>query len=336
MMLRLAGAALSAKPGAAFTVRLSVSEVDNAPAVPVTVTVLVAGVAADVALNVSVLEAAAVVAVVVAGLNEAVTPLGSPLIVSATALLKPLVGVTVMVSAAVAPWTTLTVGAEALTKKPAGGVTVRVIATVALRVPDLPVTVTAVVPIAALALAVKVSVLAVVALAGLNDAVTPLGSAETVRLTAPVNPYLGAMVMVFAAVDPWATLTVEAEEVNEKLAGGVTVRVIATVALRVPDLPVTVTAVLPATALALAVNVKVLAVAVLAGLNDAVTPVGTAEMVRLTTPVNPYLGATAIDAVPVPACGTLTVEAVVVRLKAGTPVTWSVIATLEAMLPETP
>ena len=124
--------------------------------------------------------------------------------------------------------------------------------------------------------------------------------------------------------------------VNEKLAGGVTVRVIATVALRVPDLPVTVTAVLPATALAVAVKVNVLAVVALAGLNDAVTPLGSAEMVRLTTPVNPFVGATAIDAVPVPACGTLTVEAVVVRLKPGTPVTWSDTTTLEVRVPETP
>jgi hypothetical protein len=69
-------------------------------------------------------------------------------------------------------------------------------ATVALKLPDLPVTVTLAEPAAAVALAVKVSVLVVVAVAGLNAAVTPVGRPVTVRATALLNPFAGTTVMV--------------------------------------------------------------------------------------------------------------------------------------------
>jgi hypothetical protein len=75
----------------------------------------------------------------------------------------------------------------------------------------------------------------------------------------------------------------------------------ATVEVSVPDLPVTVTfaATVVAAALALAVKVNVLAVVVLAGLNDAVTPLGRPEIVRATAPLNPLTGETLIEAVAV-------------------------------------
>ncbi len=66
-----------------------------------------------------------------------------------------------------------------------------------------------------------------------------------------------------------------------------------------PDLPVTVTFAAPATAVALAVKVNVLAVAVLAGLNNAVTPLGRPERVRATAPLNPLVGEMPIEAVAV-------------------------------------
>jgi hypothetical protein len=51
--------------------------------------------------------------VVLAGLNDAVTPLGKPLAVKATAPLKPLMSVTAIVLVPPPPWATLTLLGEA-------------------------------------------------------------------------------------------------------------------------------------------------------------------------------------------------------------------------------
>lgn len=158
-------------------------------------TVLVPRVAAEVAVKVAVL-----VVLVEAALNETVTPVGRPEAVSVTALVKPVLGVTVMVLAAVAACRTLNVGVEVPTENCAGAATVNEIAIVELRLPDLPVTVTVAAPVVAVELAVKVNVLVVVVLAGLNAAVTPVGRPETVSATAPVNPFLGETEMEAAAV----------------------------------------------------------------------------------------------------------------------------------------
>jgi len=73
---------------------------DKLPDEPVTVTVKVPVVALPVAAKVNVL-----VAVVLAGLKDAVTPLGRLEADKVTALLKPLCGVTVMVPVPLEPWT---------------------------------------------------------------------------------------------------------------------------------------------------------------------------------------------------------------------------------------
>lgn len=67
-------------------------------------------------------------------------------------------------------------------------------------------------------LATSVSVLVVVALAGLNDAVTPVGSPVAVRVTVPLKPCCGLMVMVLVALAPGAT--VNAEEEDDTLKAG--------------------------------------------------------------------------------------------------------------------
>jgi len=54
-----------------------------------------------------------------------------------------------------------------------------------------------------------------------------------------------------------------------------------------PDVPVIVTVAVPVAAVLLAVSVNVLALVVLAGLKDAVTPVGKPDADRLTLPLNP-------------------------------------------------
>jgi hypothetical protein len=60
-----------------------------------------------------------------------------------------------------------------------------------VRLPEVPVTVTVLCPMVAELLAVNVIVLFPVVGVGMKDAVTPVGSPETERLTVPVNPYCG-------------------------------------------------------------------------------------------------------------------------------------------------
>ena len=59
------------------------------------------------------------------------------------------------------------------------------------------------------------------------------------------------------------------------------------VGAKVPEVPVMVIVPLPVAAEELAVNVSVLFNAVLAGLNEAVTPVGNPEAARFTLPEKP-------------------------------------------------
>jgi hypothetical protein len=58
-----------------------------------------------------------------------------------------------------------------------------------LRVPEVPVTVTVYGPWGIELLGVRVRVLLELVTAGLNVAVTPLGSPEIARLTSPLNPF---------------------------------------------------------------------------------------------------------------------------------------------------
>jgi hypothetical protein len=56
---------------------------------------------------------------------------------------------------------------------------------------------------------------------------------------------------------------------------------------KLPDVPVIVTVAVPVAAVLLAVSVNALALAVLAGLKDAVTPLGRPEADKLTLPLKP-------------------------------------------------
>jgi hypothetical protein len=199
--VKLAGEAVSENAAAPLTVKLSVIEVDAVPLVPVTVTVVVPTTAAGVALTVTMLVVA-----VVAGLNEAVTPTGSPDAASTTLPVKPVFGVTVMVAVALAPCTTLNVETEDESENVACGRTVKAIPTDAVRAPDLPVIVMLEEPATAVELATKLRVLAPPT-AGPKDAVTPTGRPVTARLTVPVNPLVGATVIVAEAVPACTTLT---------------------------------------------------------------------------------------------------------------------------------
>jgi len=72
---------------------------------------------------------------------------------------------------------------------------------------------------------VSVNVLVDVVLAGLNDAVTPLGKPDADKLTLPLKPFCGPMLMVLEPLPPWTTLTKLGDAESVKLGAGLTVRV---------------------------------------------------------------------------------------------------------------
>ena len=68
--------------------------------------------------------------------------------------------------------------------------------------------------------------------------------------------------------------------------------------VKLPDEPVTVTETVPVAAVLLAVSVNVLVLAVLLGLNEAVTPLGRPDADKLTLPLKPPCGMTVMVLVP--------------------------------------
>jgi hypothetical protein len=275
-------------PGAAATVRATEACAEIVPDVPVIVTEAGPVTAEADAVSFSVVP-----------VNAAVTPVGNVPTASVGVPVKPFSGVTVMVLVPDAPCVTLKLAGAAAKAKLGPAFTVRLMVADADVVPEVPVTLTVLVPTAAAAVALNVATLVVEVEAGLKETVTPVGRAEVVSVTLPVKPLFGVTVIVLVALAPSTTLSVGVEVAIEKDAGVATVTAILTAAVRLPDLPVTVTVAAPAVALALATKLKVLAVVVLAGLNDAVTPLGRPETVRATALLNPFAGETVIEAVPV-------------------------------------
>jgi hypothetical protein len=77
-----------------------------------------------------------------------------------------------------------------------------------VKLPDVPVIVTVAAPVDAVALAVKVSMEVLVAGFTLNAAVTPLGRPEAERVTLPLNPFEGLIVIMLVLWPACATPTV--------------------------------------------------------------------------------------------------------------------------------
>lgn len=246
----LAEYALRVKFGTTIT-RLMGAVWIRAPDEPVMVTVVVPAATVDAALKVTEL-----VPVVLAGLNEAVTPLGKPEAVSVTVLEKPLCGVMVSVLVPLVPGITLTPAGEAERVK-FGLVMVRVMLAVLFALPAAPVTVTLAVAATAVADATNVRVLLAVVVAGLKLALTPLGKPVTVRLTVLLNSLPGLTVRVLPPLLPQATLTVLGAAASVKV-GTTRVRVKAAVLFTVPEVPVTVTVKVPAATALDALRVSVL------------------------------------------------------------------------------
>jgi hypothetical protein len=286
----------------------------------VTVTVNAPVVAVLLAVRVSTLEVADA-----AGLNEAVTPLGSPVAVKVTLPVNPPVSVTMTVSVSLAPCLTDTVAGEDVRLKPATGKALTVSAMVVLAVvaPEVPVIVTVTgPPVVAVLLAVSVSTLEVADEVGLNEAVTPLGRPVAAKDTAPVNPPVSVTVTVSVVLLPWVTDAVDAEGARLKPDTGKALTVRATVVLAVvlPDVPVMVTVTGPPTvAVLLAVSVSTLEVADEVGLNEAVKPLGRPVAVKDALPVNPSTSATEMVSVALLPWVTDKVEAEGERVKLGVP-----------------
>jgi hypothetical protein len=194
----IVGVAVSVGP---LTVRATVVVWVRAPEVPVIVTVDIPAVAVPLAVSVKTL-----VAVVGFVPNEGVTPLGKPAAERVTLPVKPLCGVTVTVLEPLDPWAMVKVfgDAERLKSGVTVVLTVRATVVVWVRAPEVPVIVIVDVPSVAVLLAVNVKTLVAVAGFVPNAAVTPVGMPDADKVTLPVKPFLGVIVMVLVPLDPVA------------------------------------------------------------------------------------------------------------------------------------
>lgn len=96
----------------------------------------------------------------------------------------------------------------------------REIVVVFVKLPEVPVIVTGNVPTAAVPAAVRVRVLVVAVALGLNDADTPAGRPDADKLTLPLKPNCGVMVMVFVPLVPCVMVTLLKEVESEKFGDG--------------------------------------------------------------------------------------------------------------------
>jgi hypothetical protein len=156
----------------------------------------------------------------------------------------------------------------------------------------------------------------------LNAAVTPLGKPDAERVTLPLKPFTGVMVIVLAPLLPCVTVTLFGEAERLKLwTGAFTVRLSVVVFVNVPDVPVTVTVTVPVAAVALAISVSVLVEAIGFGLNAAVTPLGKPDAERVTLPLKPFTGVMVTVLVPLLPCAMVALFGEGERVKFGVPFT---------------
>jgi len=101
-----------------------------------------------------------------------------------------------------------------------GAATVRLMFAVCDNVPEAPVAIRVAFPCGAAPVAVSAKVAVVDVLRGLKDAVTPLGSPETDRLTLPLKPFCPITVIALVMVPPWPMFGLEGDAERVKLGGG--------------------------------------------------------------------------------------------------------------------
>jgi hypothetical protein len=167
-----------------------------------------------------------------------------------------------------------------------------------MRLPETPVIVTVNVPTVAFLLVASVSVLELVVGLGPKEAVVPLRRPEADSVTLLPKPLDGTTVMVAVPLLPRLMLRLLGEAASVKFGAAVTVRETVVELFRPPLIPLMVTVKVPVVAEALAVNVAVLVVVVLPGLNDAVTPAGKPDADKLTLPLKPFCGVTVTVTLP--------------------------------------
>ena len=139
-------------------------------------------------------------------------------------------------------------------------------------------------------LTVSVNLVEEVEALGLNEAVTPLGRLEAENVTLSVKPFVGWTLIVDVPDLPRRTVRLLGKADRLKFGPGVTVKVTVVVCVRPPEVPATVTVVVPVLAKLLALKVSVLPVLAGLGLNPAVTPLGRPEADKLTLPAKPLDG----------------------------------------------
>jgi len=267
------------------------------PEVPVTVTVRVPVAAVLLAVSVNVLVEAAGF-----GLNDAMTPLGRPDADRLTLPLNPFCGVTMIMLMPLAPCETLRLLGDADREKFGGTVTLKLIVIEFIRLPEVPVMVSALVPVVAVLLAVSVNVLVEVVGFGLKEAVTPLGRPDADRLTLLLKPFRRVTAIVLVSLAPCMMLRLFGDAPRVKFPAGFTVRETTVPFVRLPEVPVMFTVTVPTAAVPLAVRVKVLEEFAGFGLKEAVTPLGKPDADRLTLPLKPLSGVTAIVLAPLAPC----------------------------------
>jgi len=280
-----------------FTVRERVTLLVRFADVPVMVNVTVPVVATLLAARVNVL-----VPEVGFALNDAVTPLGRPVVDKLTLPLKPYWGTTVMVLVPELPCGIVRLAGEADRLKFGAPFTVSAIVVVFDRFPAVPVMITDTGPTAAVLVAVIVNVLVPGVGFVLNDAITPLGRPDAAKLTLVLKPLCGVTVIVLVPLEPWMMLTLAGAAESVKFPIGFMFTASVAVCSRLPEVPRTVTVPVPMGAVLLAVRVSVLVPVAGFGLNDAVTPLGNDVAEKVTLPVKPFSGVMERVLVPLVPC----------------------------------
>jgi len=206
----------------------------NPPELPLTLTPKVPGFAELLTLSVNV-----VAVVEEVGLNDAVTPPGRLEAEKATLPVNPFVRCTVIVDVPELPRLIVTLPGEAERLKLGAGFTVKVTVVVCVRLPEVAVIDTVAVPVLAKLLALNVTVLLPVAGLGPKAAVTPLGKVELEKVTLPVKPLTGLMVMALEPRPPWVMVTLlgEVERPKSGVGTGFTVRETVVDLVTVPLVP---------------------------------------------------------------------------------------------------
>lgn len=206
---------MQAKPVAAVTVSEMVVVAVSEPEVPVMVIVDVPAAAVLAAVSVS-----APLEVDGFEVQAAVTPVGSPEAAKVTEPLNGLTSATLIAVMLLEPVAIDSVAAEGVSVKlPAAeeAVTVSAMVVDAVSVPEVPVIVMLLVAAAAALDTVNISPLVPVVGLASSAAVTPVGSPETARVTAPVNPLTSSTLMVSLPVAFWVIDRVAAEAQSVKL-----------------------------------------------------------------------------------------------------------------------